>query len=96
MAVESGQPGQWSYIDVGTNIRCTLQERESQVRLETDVSMSLADPETRGAGHQPTIRQISTNLTSLVPAGKPTTIVTLDAPASKRHYDLEVTATKVK
>ena len=91
----AGNPGNFQYWDVATHVRCKLQEQQSLVRLETQVELTGIDPDTQSPPRQPTVRNLTANVTSLVTPGKPTAIATLDDPASQRHYDIEVTASKV-
>lgn len=90
-------PNQFQYYDIGLNLRCRVHERESQVLLNTEVSISNISAEAENRpGQPPTIRQISSTVGSVVHEGKPTTIITLDDPATRRRYEVEVTATRVK
>lgn len=90
VAITMGGPS-FQYKDVGMNLGCALRSRDGQLGLKTSLSFS----QIAGEG-QAGMRQTSTENTAVIPAGKPTTILTLDDWASKRHYEVQVTAVKVK
>lgn len=85
----------FQYKDVGINIDCRLEERESGAMLNTTFeSSSLAAPEEKIAN--PVLRQVRLSEESLVTAGKPTVIGKLDDVATNHRFEIEVTATKVR
>ena len=85
----------WSYIDVGMNLRARLTERDSQILLDLEAGMNgPADQDARQPA--PMLRNVSSNINTVIPLGKPTTVLTMDDPGTKRRYEIEVTATKVK
>jgi hypothetical protein len=84
------------YVDVGVNISSRLYVLESGALLlenSTEIS-TLATPE--GQGANPIIRQIRSNTIGEVNVGKASQIALLDDPVSKRRFQIEVTATKLK
>lgn len=86
--------GQFNYADVGTNITFRALDRGEQVKIEYEVELSdvgRVDPETKN----PTISQHKTSGSSAIPFGKPTMISSWEDAATKRHYEIEVTATRV-
>ena len=90
----SSGPGQYNYADVGTNITFRALDRGEQVKIEYEVELSdvgRVDPETKN----PTISQHKTSGSSAIPFGKPTLISSWEDATSKRHYEIEVTATRV-
>lgn len=98
VAGTAGAPSpQYTYMDVGVNLDCSLREDEGGLLLETTVEMSsvvtggeLAVP---GA---PVTRQARTNSVAVLTPGKPTLIGTLDDVDSTHSYQIEVTATKLR
>ena len=84
------------YVDIGVNLSAHLYLLESGgLLLENYIEIStLGTPE--GQGTNPIIRQIRSNTTSEIAAGKVTQISTVDDPVSKRRFQFEVTATKLR
>ncbi len=90
---------QFQYIDTGVNLDCRVREREGGLTLYTDFELS--GPPTEGeqkafGGPMPPIHQMRSSVAAAAVAGKPLTVLSIDDPATKRHYELEVTATKVR
>ncbi len=86
-------PGQWTQIDVGTNIDCAnINEVEGglSLRLVAEVSSVLEDPS--NAGH-PIIRQNRWGSFVILKLKKPTVVFSSDDVSSKHQMQLEVTAT---
>lgn len=89
-----GTGQQFSYVDVGLNLDCRMVGSGDQLTLHTSVeASSLAG----GAGTpgRPVIRQMRAESEAAITLGKATPIATLDDPETKRHYEIEVTATRV-
>ena len=82
------------YMDVGVRIDYQLSERDAYVGLEVrmEISNFAQGQETK----DPLLRTISSDIKTAVLPGKPTVVSSIDDTASKRRYQLEVTATKVK
>lgn len=90
---------QFQLQDVGMNIDCRLvQQPDSSLELVTSIDWSSLAPYegTGGRPDRPVVRQLKFAGNSLIPAAKPTMIGTMDDVASNHHYEIEVTATKVK
>ena len=88
---------QYSYVDVGVNVRARIQERGAQLMLNAEVEVStLSADGQNSSGPAPRIRQLRSDIDTAIPLGQATPVATLDDPASPRHYEIEVTATKVK
>lgn len=90
---------QFQYIDTGVNLDCRVREREGGLTLYADFELS--GPPTEGeqkafTGGMPPIHQMRSTVAAAAVAGKPLTILTIDDPATRRRYELEVTATKVR
>ena len=94
--VQSGD-GKFDYLDVGTSISARLITWKNPPILDVraEISSFATPDETPRDGH-PLLRQMQiTGSTSLIP-DKPTIIGSVDDPNSKRQFQLEVTATKLK
>ncbi len=95
---------QFQYIDVGVNISSQLYQLESgNLLLGSSVeisSIALPDKEAQpGLNYpaaQPMIRQIRSNITGEITAGKPNQIASVDDPVSRHRFQIEVTATKLR
>lgn len=82
---------QVTYLDVGLNIDASLDESASGVRLRTKVEQSSIAEEKSGLGTQdPVVRQTVLDGTSILTAGKPLVLGSLDIPGSTRHEDIDV------
>ncbi len=97
----SSEPAQvqYQYIDVGTNIWAQLREHGDEWALIVRSDVSNVD--TSNDSHYtdralPIIRQIKISGSTLLVVGKPILIGSMDDPTSKRQFQLEVTATKLK
>jgi len=93
--------GKLQYLDVGTNIRCRLLEDETGLSVDTHAEVSSLVPRSEtdishSAMQDPIVRQISINATTVITPGKLTSLGTVDDPDSKRQFQLEVTATKLR
>jgi len=95
-----GAISQVQYLDVGISIDCRIEERDGYVVLDAIVdSSSFALPQEqtgRSVGGQPVIQNMRSQVNTVLTPGKPTVISSMDDPSSKRRYQIEVTATKVK
>jgi hypothetical protein len=88
--------GQFQYMDIGTNIWCRIGERPEGIPLSVRVEISnFATPE-GGGSSRPIIRQFRINASTLAQPGKPIVVGSVDDPASKRQFQLEVTVTKLR
>lgn len=93
------QPSGIVYMDVGLSLDCRLHEGDSGPSLEVILEMnSFAIPEQGAEAHPntPPLRNFRTQTTSALVLGKPTVVTSADDMASKRRFQVEVTATKVK
>jgi hypothetical protein len=98
---------QFQYLDIGTNIWAQLREHGDELMLTVRSDVSNIDTN-GGAGpfgveshdsvnqNLPVIRQIKISGTTLLVTGKPIVIGSMDDPNSKRQFQLEVTATKLR
>jgi hypothetical protein len=88
--------GQFQYMDIGTNIWCRIGERPEGIPLSVRAEISnFATPE-GGGSSRPIIRQFRINASTLAQLGKPMVVGSVDDPASKRQFELEVTVAKLK
>ena len=95
--VETEQ-GKFQYLDVGTNFHVHMYGKDDQPILDVITEMSnfaIPDQATRSGGH-PLLRQIYLSGSPVLIFDKPMIIGSVDDPNSKREYQLEVTATKLK
>ena len=96
--VEAKQ-GEMQYIDVGTRIWSRLKERENALPLEVRCEISnfaIPDEASRHNNSMPLLRQLSINASTVVLPGKPVVVGSVDDPNSKRQFQLEVVATKLR
>jgi len=88
---------QYQYTNVGFSIDCRPREQEGGVALEIIVDFSTVAPQSEAApSFNPVFRSNRTEVQAVVALGKPTVVTSLDDVESNRHYEIEVTATKVK
>jgi hypothetical protein len=93
----SNSPGstQFTYIDVGVNLDCTVGDQDGRFAVRADLDLSSAVNTEKNPNANPTISQIKLNVdTTLMPA-KPTIIASFDDPVTSRKFDVEATVTKV-
>jgi hypothetical protein len=95
--------GEFTYIDVGTNIWSRLRDRSDLAWLADDVSLNVrsdisnfAVPEQQGQNVRPLLRQLKIDASTVVALGKPTLVGSVDDPNSKRQFQLEVTVTRLR
>ena len=94
--VEAEQ-GKFQYLDVGTNIRARVYGKEDAPILDVAAEVSnLAISDQNAHGGQPLVRQMVISGNTLLVYDKPTIVGAVDDPNSKRQYQLEVTATRIK
>ena len=95
--VSTGGAGPFTYIDVGVNIECVVDERGGKFAMHTDMDVSTVLPLDKSAlpGSNPTISQIKLNFDTAVPPGKPTVVASFDDPSTSRRFDVDVTMTKM-
>jgi hypothetical protein len=92
------------YLDVGTNIWCRMRDRKDVTWLGNDVLLnvrsevsSIVPPEPgQGERSMPPLRQLRIEASTIAVVGKPMVVGVVDDPNSKRQFQLEVTATKLR
>ena len=86
-----GAQTQVQYIDIGLNIDASIDESGDGVKLNTQVEQSSIAEEKSGLGMQdPIVRQTKLEGTSILTAGKPLMLGSMDIPSSARRLDIEV------
>ena len=101
--LEKGDEKQYTYTDVGLNIRCFLKEQvDRRLQLHCDIEISsFIRPEqiaiaTGNAGlAAPFLRTTRTDSWALLTLGKPAILTTVDDINSTKRMQVEVTATKL-
>ncbi len=88
---------QFTYLDIGVNIDCTVDERNGKYLMHADLDMSTAIPpeKTGNAVPNPTISQVKINMETTLLPGKPTIVASFDDPGTSRKFDVDVTLTKM-
>jgi hypothetical protein len=87
-------PSGGARVDVGMKVKALFYMVGDDILLESDAELSSAES---GAPGQPsTIRKISATGEALVSPGKPTLIASAEDPQGHSHYQLMVTATKLR
>ena len=93
----AGPGAQYTYVDVGVNVRARLQEQGSDLRLHAEIEVSNLGVDREAQNRPlPQIRQIRADVDAILTPGRATPVVTLDDPAAPRQYEIEVTATRMK
>lgn len=89
---------QYQYADIGVNIDVRLNDSGRGLTLETNIEISsmMSDSKTPPAGGLPAIGQVRTNVTNLMPVGKPLVITTIDDPVTLKKFEIEATLSVVK
>ncbi len=94
--VATGQT-QFTYVDVGVNIECSVIERSSGIGLNASVDLSMIAPPEKGAPPvpNPTITQVKFNLNTDVLPGKATPVTSVDDPVTMKKFEVDATVTKM-
>ena len=89
--------GEMEYIDIGTNISARLDDlgESFQLGVRADLS-SLANSPQDTHGSMPIVRQLRISASTLIVPAQPTSLGKVDDPNSKRQFQLDVVATKLK
>jgi hypothetical protein len=93
----SSSPGstQFTYVDVGVNIDCTVAEQDGRYALRADLDLSSAVNAEKNPNANPTISQIKLNIQTTLPVGKPTVVAAFDDPVTSRKFEVEAAVTKM-
>ncbi len=91
---------QFNYMDVGLSLTFRFVQQGDYLMMSGGYNIdTFAMPDEAQGGnalHMPVTRRISSDVGAAILPGKPTIISSVDDTNSKRRYQLEVTATKVK
>jgi hypothetical protein len=95
--VETGN-GQYTYQDVGVNLDAHVDERASDLTVDTNIEVSSVakPPEELGGRANPVFRSLKLQDCTLIELGKPALVGAIDDTVSNRRYEVELTVTKVK
>jgi hypothetical protein len=91
---------QFQYLDIGVSIDCRVVERGGYLELNAVVESSDLEGVSPhvvpnlSLGPNPVVGQMKSDIRSLIRPGTPTMISSMEDPASKRRFQLDVTATK--
>jgi hypothetical protein len=90
--------GEFQYLDVGTSIWAQMREQRGQTELVVRAEVSnFAIPEQGDKRDpHPALRQLKISGSTLLPVSRPIVLDSVDDPNSKRTFQLEVTATKLR
>ena len=91
VSTSGGAQTQVQYLDIGLNIDASIEESADGVKLNTQVEQSSIAEEKSGLGTQdPIVRQAKLEGTSILAAGKPLILGSMDIPSTARRLDIEV------
>ena len=91
VSTSGGPQTQVQYLDIGLNIDASIEESADGVKLNTSVEQSSIAEEKSGLGTQdPIVRQAKLEGTSILTAGKPLILGSMDIPSTARRLDIEV------
>ena len=85
---------QFTYVDVGVNIECTVADQGGMVGIHTDLDLSGAVNDRNATGN-PVISQIKLVIDTALAPGKPTIVASFDDPVTSRKFEVEATVTKL-
>ena len=88
---------QYQYLDLGTHLSAQLISHGNELHVSGDISsLDMSAGTETSARLGPVIRQIRIEGSTALVLGKPILIGSADDPNSKRQFQLEVTATKLR
>ena len=91
VSTSGGAQTQVQYLDIGLNIDASIEESADGVKLNTQVEQSSIAEEKSGLGTQdPIVRQAKLEGTSILTAGQPLILGSMDIPSTARRLDIEV------
>lgn len=90
---------QYTYVDVGVNIECTIGEANGKLLMHGNVDISSImknEPASPSASpSNPNIGQTRLVLDTAVDPGKPTVVASIDDPVTARQFKVQATITRV-
>jgi len=91
VSTSGGAQTQVQYLDIGLNIDASIEESADGVKLNTQVEQSSIAEGKSGLGTQdPIVRQAKLEGTSILTAGTPLILGSMDIPSTARRLDIEV------
>ncbi len=90
------EPGKFVYLDIGINIDARVYGKEDMPILDVKAEVLSIASDQSAHNAQPIVRQMLISANTLLIYNKSMIIGAADDPNSKRQYQLEVTATKIK
>lgn len=87
-------PTQFTYMDIGVSIDCTVDALDPDVGLHTNVDISRLAPENRIG--QPIVRNTRISVHNVLPLGKLTVLTSADEVDTTGRFQIEATVSKVK
>jgi len=91
VSTSGGAQTQVQYLDIGLNIDASIEESADGVTLNTQVEQSSIAEGKSGLGTQdPIVRQAKLEGTSILTAGTPLILGSMDIPSTARRLDIEV------
>jgi len=96
VSTSGGAQTQVQYLDVGLNIDASIEESADGIKLNTQVEQSSIAEEKSGLGTEdPIVRQAKLEGTSILTAGTPLILGSMDIPSTARRLDIEVVMERV-
>lgn len=90
---------QYTYLDLGVNIDCIVEERNGKMAMHGELDLSTTaqhDAASRAANPpNPTVVQTKLALDTAIDLGKPTVIAAIDDPVTTRQFQVESTITRI-
>jgi hypothetical protein len=91
VSTSGGAQTQVQYLDIGLNIDASIEESADGVKLNTAVEQSsIAEGKSGFGTPDPIVRQAKLEGTSILTAGEPLILGSMDIPSSSRGLDIEV------
>ncbi len=86
------------YMDVGFSLDARINQREGDLRIELRLEVNSFVPVEGEAARprEPVLRSMRSELTASIASGKPTLLTTVDELSSRRRFQVEVTATRIR
>jgi hypothetical protein len=91
--------GQYTYVDTGVNIECSLRPAsDEKIQLTADLDLSgIVQPDKAALNNSanPTIAQLKLSMNALLTSGKPLVVGSIDDPVTSRRFEVEATVTRI-
>ena len=93
----TGQTKSVQYRSVGVSLMSAINEIDGSPWLDLQLDVSDVAPPEKGADPStPVFRSININSKAVLTLGKPVTVGSVEDPTSKRRFQVDATATKLK